>query len=203
MDAPLRQTLSDQQRPRAVLGSVDLNTTVPTPLGLLQKPGSYDPTRFLKTTTALVMKPPQPIVLSNQPIAPKPAVILPDNANAAAPAANPTAAPAPADTTTLEYDWKETQKELDQLFVKQSNERMNGVPMIDMPNFFEENGVQLHDHQKDGIRWLVHKEVTNETIPPFYVPRQYGSCEYLRCTLTNIIHKETPAPLRNSILADE
>jgi hypothetical protein len=203
MDALLRQTLppGQQRPPRAVLGSVDPNT-VPTPLGLLQKPGSYDPTRFLKTTTASVVKMPQPVVLSNQPILPKPAVILPDTANAAAPStANPTAPP--ADTTTQEYNWEETQKELDQLFVKQSKERMNGVPMIGMPKIFEENEVQLHDHQKDGIRWLVHKEVTNESVPPFYVPRQFGSCEYLRCIITSSIHKEPPAPLRNSILADE
>lgn len=52
--------------------------------------------------------------------------------------------------TTTEIDWKPIQKELDALFVKQSKERMKGVPMIAMPKIFKQNGVTLFDHQKEG-----------------------------------------------------
>mmetsp|Transcript_2312 Transcript_2312/g.5512 ORF Transcript_2312/g.5512 Transcript_2312/m.5512 type:complete len:161 (+) Transcript_2312:513-995(+) len=51
---------------------------------------------------------------------------------------------------TTEVDWKPLQKALDDLFVKQSQERMKGVPMIDMPEILIKNGVQLFDHQVEG-----------------------------------------------------
>ena len=57
-----------------------------------------------------------------------------------------------------ERDWKSIQKELDDLFLKTSNDRMENVPLIDIPQILIDNGVDLYQHQIDGIRWLVHKE---------------------------------------------
>mmetsp|Transcript_17003 Transcript_17003/g.35100 ORF Transcript_17003/g.35100 Transcript_17003/m.35100 type:complete len:161 (-) Transcript_17003:767-1249(-) len=51
---------------------------------------------------------------------------------------------------TNEVDWKPLQKALDDLFVKQSQERMQGVPIIKMPEILVKNGVQLFDHQVEG-----------------------------------------------------
>lgn len=51
---------------------------------------------------------------------------------------------------TTAADWRSVQKELDELFVKQSRERMKGVPMIEMPEIFVNNGVQLLEHQVEG-----------------------------------------------------
>lgn len=47
-------------------------------------------------------------------------------------------------------DWKPIQKELDALFVKQSQERMKGVPMIEMPKILIKNGIKIFDHQQEG-----------------------------------------------------
>ena len=80
---------------------------------------------------------------------------LPDNENENAAADAMAAALALADATNnKETDWKSVQKELDQLFVKQSKNRMNGVPLIEMPKILVDNinssGMHLFDHQKDG-----------------------------------------------------
>ena len=56
----------------------------------------------------------------------------------------------PTAQESKQLDWKPFQKELDELFVKQSKERMKGVPMIGMPKILEKNEIQLYDHQKEG-----------------------------------------------------
>jgi SNF2 family DNA or RNA helicase len=89
--------------------------------------------------------------------------------------------------------------------VKQSNERMSGVPEIDMSEILSDNGVELYQHQIDGIRWLAHKESGQSGVPPYYKLRKYGKfAEYYRCTLSNKVFKgRDPSTLTNSILADD
>lgn len=89
--------------------------------------------------------------------------------------------------------------------MKQSNERMSGVPEIDMSEILLDNGVELYQHQIDGIRWLAHKESGQSGVPPYYKLRKYGRfAEYYRCTLSNKVFKGcNPPPLTNSILADD
>lgn len=185
-------------KPRSVLGHVNPNTA--RPLAGNQKPGfNKDPSRVFKTTP--VSKPllPSSESLTNQVAPPNQATpsfgVHQENANAAV--------TAPTPTKVEELDWKSAQKELDKVFAMQSRQRMKGVPKIAMPEIFEKNGVKLYEHQVEGIRWLVHKEKTNEEVPPFYKKRPFGSKQYWRCRITGTIHKEDPEPLHNSILADE
>jgi hypothetical protein len=167
-------------RPRAVLGAIDSNTLRTEARNILQKP---DPKRFTFASSIKVARATPPNKL---PVVTPPAVDEED-------------LPVPAEARK----WQAMQKELDDLFVKQSKERMNGVPLIDMPKILEQNGVRLFDHQKDGIRWLVHKEVTNQDVPPFYKPRKFGAKVYWHCKITGCVIKEDPEPLKHSILADE
>ena len=78
----------------------------------------------------------------------------PDNENTAADTMASVLALADATNNSKETDWKSVQKELDELFVKQSKDRMKGVPLIEMPKILVDNingsGMQLFDHQKDG-----------------------------------------------------
>lgn len=88
--------------------------------------------------------------------------------------------------------------------MKQSNERMSGVPETDMSEILSDNGVELYQHQIDGIRWLAHKESGQSGVPPYYKSRKYGSFEYYRCTLSGKVFKgRDPPPLTHSILADD
>jgi hypothetical protein len=167
-------------RPRSVFIAIDSNTVQTDRNVLPQKP---DPKRFTFASSTKVAR---------ASPANKPPVVTP-------PAVDEEDLPVPAEGRK----WEAMQQELDDLFVKQSKERMCGVPLIDMPNILEQNGVSLFDHQKDGIRWLVHKEVTNQDVPPFYKKKKFGSKVHWRCTITSLILKEDPEPLKHSILADE
>ena len=108
-------------------------------------------------------------------------------------------------------NWQAVQKELDDIFVQQTKERMRHVPNIDMPKILTRNeDLTLYDYQQDGIRWLVHKEVSSPVaIPSFYKQKvarpgltsKDMSIQY-ECTLTKRVYETRPQPIRGSILAD-
>ena len=121
--------------------------------------------------------------------------------HAAAAAAEEEARP----VASQDKDWMTTQKELDELFTMQLKTRMDHVPKIDMPELLTTNGVKLYKYQKQGVQWLVHKETTNEALPPFYRERPMGFQKeriWYENKLTKRMQRERPEPIRGSILAD-
>jgi hypothetical protein len=99
-------------------------------------------------------------------------------------------------------DWKDMQKEYDDVLTQQETDRMKDVPQRSMPKRLQ---AKLFSYQEDGVRWLVHKETTFDEIPPFYkeVKPQYGNgkTRYF-CSLRKQSYFERPLPTRGSILAD-
>lgn len=91
------------------------------------------------------------------------------------------------------------QKELNKIFVDSMQEQMKNVPQIEMPVLLK---VKLYDYQKDGVRWLVHRENDTESVPPFWKQRKYGSQLKWYCSIVNQAQDMKPAPVRGSILAD-
>ncbi len=58
---------------------------------------------------------------------------------------------------SIQAEQTELQKELDLIFEKQAREKLDNVPTYEMPSQFRP-GLNLFDHQVEGIRWLVHQE---------------------------------------------
>jgi SNF2 family DNA or RNA helicase len=101
-------------------------------------------------------------------------------------------------------DWTEKQKELDKMFEKDASEKFVGIAEFQMPDGFNED-VKLYPHQKDGIRWLLHQETT-ENAPSFWSQVALGTNKdrlWWRCKITGQFQKRRPNPIRGSILADD
>jgi len=98
---------------------------------------------------------------------------------------------------TRTIDWKEQQKNLDELFEKQSREQLANLPEIGMPGQLT---VKLFDHQVVGIRWLVSRERNTST--PFYETIQEKGKTVYFCSITNSSSPQPPKPVQGSLLCD-
>lgn len=99
-------------------------------------------------------------------------------------------------------DWRDQQKDYDDVMTQQEANRMKDVPMRAMPKKLI---ADLYTYQRDGVRWLTHKETTFDEIPPFYkevTPFNGKGPSRYYCTLRNRSFLERPQPIRGSILAD-
>jgi SWI/SNF-related matrix-associated actin-dependent regulator of chromatin subfamily A3 len=97
-------------------------------------------------------------------------------------------------------DWKVQQKELDDMFEKQSKESLSNLPEV----AFGKLGLTtaLFPHQEVGIRWLVHKETGNEPVPFFKQVQEKGQTVWLS-EITNSSRTTPPQKVRGGILADD
>lgn len=86
------------------------------------------------------------------------------------------------------------------MFDEQARDKFTDIPAIRMPKQFAK-GVKLFAHQKEGIRWLVNQERSNNESPFVReATMKDGSIRYY-CRLTK--HRIlNPEPLQGSILAD-
>ena len=97
--------------------------------------------------------------------------------------------------------WSAEQEELDAMFEKLTREQLSNLPQIAMPTQFQD-GTELFEYQKQGIRWLVHQETGNKP-PPFYKQVSEGNRKMWLCEITQCSQPEKPLPITGSILADE
>jgi len=99
-------------------------------------------------------------------------------------------------------DWKRTQKELDDMFEKQSENKYEGIPEFVRPEGLKED-ITFYPYQEDGIRWLLHQETNEDRIPPFWKERTLGASKnhWWRCSLTGKHQKSRPKSCTGSILA--
>ena len=91
---------------------------------------------------------------------------------------------------------------LDRLFEQVSKEKLQGLEVIEMPK--ELKNVKLYDHQKQGISWLFHNEMSN-VLPVWWenAPNNAGTAKLqYRCTVTQESRMDPPRPVKGSILAD-
>ena len=95
-------------------------------------------------------------------------------------------------------DWKTQQKELDDMFEKESKEKMLNLPAMEMPAAFGE--VELLEHQIDGIRWLCHRE-TGNIEPPFFKKVTEQKKVMWLSEITSSSQSTPPKPITGGILA--
>jgi SNF2 family DNA or RNA helicase len=96
-------------------------------------------------------------------------------------------------------DWRTQQKDLDDMFDKQTKEQLENLPDLEMPS--QLTNVTLFDYQVQGIKWLVHNE-TSTSLAPFYKQvRESGQIKWL-CEITNCSQTHEPKRIRGGILAD-
>ena len=88
---------------------------------------------------------------------------------------------------------------LDDMFEQVSAEKLRDLPPVETSQL---ENLQLYPHQKQGIAWLVHQEVSQE-LPGWYtvVKGAHGEPRY-KCQVTRIHSKNKPRPIQGSILSD-
>ncbi|KAL3902675.1 MAG: hypothetical protein SGARI_005727, partial [Bacillariaceae sp.] len=105
----------------------------------------------------------------------------------------------------------EVQKEMDQMFESYSKTKYEGLPPYKQAPGFKDD-VVLHEHQKDGVRWLIHQEENyDQRVSPFFKVRKTTTGkEQHRQENTWYVHdftgkyqKSKPVPDVGAILADD
>lgn len=105
------------------------------------------------------------------------------------------------ETRLVESDRDLKQREkLDTMFERISAEKLKNLEIIDMPKQLQ--NVELYEHQKEGISWLVHNEVSSD-LPGWYTKEEKNGKTRYRCMVTHHSSRKKPQPVRGSILADD
>jgi SWI/SNF-related matrix-associated actin-dependent regulator of chromatin subfamily A3 len=97
-------------------------------------------------------------------------------------------------------NWQTEQQQLDDMFDKQTQLQLAGLPQIEMPSQF--HNVTLFDHQINGIRWLVHQETNQSKRAPFYTQVKEKGRNVWLCEITQCSQENAPEPVRGSLLCD-
>jgi SNF2-related domain len=98
----------------------------------------------------------------------------------------------------------QVQRELDEYFEKFSSAKFDGLPPYQRPEGFKDD-IELHPHQRDGVRWLIHQEENYlQRESPFFSVRKLGYNQkvWWRNGVTNAFRDTRPVPDRGTILAD-
>lgn len=95
-------------------------------------------------------------------------------------------------------EWEAKRSELDQMFEKAAQEQIANLPDYEMPELLSH--LHLYNHQKNGIRWLVHQE--RDVVPPYFLEKKEGGQRRWQCNITKVVQLAPPAPVRGGILAD-
>jgi len=93
------------------------------------------------------------------------------------------------------------QKDLDIMFEKQAREKLTDVPHYSIPSQFRE-GLKLYDHQKEGIRWLVHQERSGGADGFFTATEDRCGRKAWRCNISDELQPFPPKQAKGAILAD-
>jgi hypothetical protein len=93
-------------------------------------------------------------------------------------------------------------KKLDAMFEETSKKKLESLGVMDMPTPLD--NIQLYEHQKQGITWLVQTERSHES-PKWWKVEKSRSTGEKRwvCEITGKRKKNKPKPVKGSILADE
>jgi SWI/SNF-related matrix-associated actin-dependent regulator of chromatin subfamily A3 len=95
-------------------------------------------------------------------------------------------------------DWKQQQAQLDALWKDMLQKQLEGLPDVPTPPALLSS---LFPHQLDALRWLVHRERSNEN--PFYeTTTENGKTVYL-CNITQSSQQRAPGIIRGGLLADD
>lgn len=95
----------------------------------------------------------------------------------------------------------ELQKELDRIFEKQARKKLDNVPDYEMPSQFQP-GLSLFDHQKEGIRWLIHQERSGGAEAFFTETERIDGTKAWKCNISRETQPLPPKRAKGSILAD-
>lgn len=95
----------------------------------------------------------------------------------------------------------ELQRELDRIFEKQAREKFDYIPEYEMPSQFRP-GLTLFDHQKEGIRWLIHQERSGGAKAFFNETQRLDGTKVWQCNISEEIRTIPPNRSKGSILAD-
>ncbi|CAB9512414.1 regulator of chromatin subfamily A member 3-like 1 [Seminavis robusta] len=104
--------------------------------------------------------------------------------------------------SNVKVDWEKERDEMDKMFEEQAAKQLDGLPEFVKPQRLKKS-VNVFEHQKEGIRWLLHQEM-NPRENPFVRRRTLKSgvvAMYDRLTKRRI--GEAYEPSRGSILADD
>jgi hypothetical protein len=97
-------------------------------------------------------------------------------------------------------DWSNNAKELDAMFDKQSDEQLKNLAPLEMPSQLQ--NIDLFQHQRTGIQWLVHQESEKAHKSPFFKQvKENGAIKWL-CDITQSSQADPPKAIRGGILAD-
>lgn len=102
---------------------------------------------------------------------------------------------------SIQAEQTELQQELDLIFEKQAREKLDNVPEYEMPSQFRA-GLALFDHQKEGIRWLIHQERTGGAQAFYTKTQDVDGTKGWRCVISEEFRSEPPKRSLGSILAD-
>lgn len=94
------------------------------------------------------------------------------------------------------------QRDLDALFEKQAREKLHSVPLYDLPMKLFRPGLTLYDHQKEGIRWLVHQERSGGAEGLFSRTTNVMGETIWECKISGDTTKIEPKRAKGAILAD-
>jgi len=100
---------------------------------------------------------------------------------------------------TKKLDWKEQQKNLDDMFQNQSKDQLANLPDVEIPVQLTQ---KLFEHQVQGIQWLVQRERGTQPVP-FYKQTQENGKDVWFCEITNSSQSSKPESARGGILADD
>ena len=102
--------------------------------------------------------------------------------------------------TTKKLDWTAQQAALDKMFDQSLSEQYKNLPDIEMSECLQ--NISLLEYQVLGIKWLVKRE-TEPVAAPFYKKVKENQSHMYLCEITHSSQKESPKPIRGSILCDE
>lgn len=107
----------------------------------------------------------------------------------------------PQSRVSDEYEQTQLQKELDEMFEKQAREKLTNVPDYKMPSQFRQ-GLNLFDHQVEGIRWLIHRERSGGAEGLFAETHRANGEKAWRCKISDKLQTQPPKRAKGAILAD-
>lgn len=88
---------------------------------------------------------------------------------------------------------------LDEMFDELALKQVELLPDYPIPPLLSH--MQLFDHQKVGIRWLIHQE--RGEIPSYIEELEANGRKLWKCIITKVTMPNKPEPVRGGILADD